>query len=87
MNLERGKDRRGRELGLPVGTILVNQLEYIVEVLIKFAPSLQLRTRTTPGNRFAIRTLQGTRTSTPAEQAAYLDALHELYAVRIGRLL
>ena len=39
MNLERVGNVRSQELDLPVGTILVNQSEYIVEVLMKFEPS------------------------------------------------
>ena len=48
MNLERVNAERSAELELPEGSILVNQMEYIVEVLMKFEPSLQLKTRTTP---------------------------------------
>ena len=33
---------------MPVGSILLSQMEY---VLLKFEPSLQLKTRTTPGNQ------------------------------------
>ena len=39
MNLERVNSVRCHELDLPVGTILVNQMEYIVEVLVKLEPS------------------------------------------------
>ena len=41
MNLERVDADKSEELGLPVGTILLNQMEYILEVLMKFEPSLQ----------------------------------------------
>ena len=51
MSLERVDNVRSQETGLPIGTIVVNQLEYIVEVQMKFEPNLQLRTRTTPGNQ------------------------------------
>ena len=51
MNLERVDAEKSEELGLPVGTVLLNQMEYIIEVLMKFEPSLQLKTRTTPGNQ------------------------------------
>ena len=56
MNLERVNHVRSQELSLPEGTILV--MEYIVEVLMTFEPSLHLKTTTTPGNRdsFATRT-------------------------------
>ena len=50
MNLERIDAAKSEELGLPVGTVLLNQMEYIIEVLMKFEPSLQLKVRTTPGN-------------------------------------
>ena len=60
MNLERVDADRSAELNLPVGSILLSQMEYIIEVLMKFEPSLQLTTRTTPGNQesFAPRPLE-----------------------------
>ena len=36
MNLERVEADKSEELGPPVGTILLNQMEYITEVLMKF---------------------------------------------------
>ena len=51
MSLERVNEEKSEELGLPVGSILLNQMEYVIEVLMKFEPSLQLKTRTTPGNQ------------------------------------
>ena len=51
MNLERVNEERSEELNLPVGSILLSQMEYVIEVLLKFEPSLQLKTRTTPGNQ------------------------------------
>ena len=54
MDLERVDADRSVELELPVGTVLpllLNQMEYIIEVLMKFEPSLQLKVRTTPGNQ------------------------------------
>ena len=36
---------------MPVGCILLSQMEYILDVLLKFEPSLQLKTRKTPGNQ------------------------------------
>ena len=51
MNLERVNEERSEELSLPVGSILLSQMEYVIEVLMKFEPSLQLKTRTTPGNQ------------------------------------
>ena len=44
-------EERSEELDMPVGSILLNQMEYILDVLMKFEPSLQLKTRTTPGNQ------------------------------------
>ena len=81
MSLKRFNKDRSQELDLLVGTISGNQLVYIVEVLTKFEPSLQLRSRRTPGNQesFATRNSLPTRSPTPEEQIAYLDALHELY--------
>ena len=57
MNPERVDAERSTELNLPVGSILLSQMEYIFEVLMKLEPSLQLKTRTTPGNQesFAAR--------------------------------
>ena len=58
----------------------MNQMEYVVEVLIKFEPSLQLKTRTILGNQesFATQTKSTLRPPAPEEHAAYLDALHAL---------
>ena len=56
MNLERVDAERSAELNLPVGSILLSQMEYIIEVLMKFEPSLQLKTRTTPGNQESFAT-------------------------------
>ena len=78
MNLERVNAERSAELELPVGLILVNQMEYIVEVLMKFEPSLQLKTRTTPGNQESFATRPTTKTPTDAEQAEYLASLQAL---------
>ena len=36
MNLVESSAYKGEELELPVGTILLNQMEYIIEVLMKF---------------------------------------------------
>ena len=36
MNLERVNEEKNEELGLPVGSILLNQMEYVIEVLMKF---------------------------------------------------
>ena len=60
MNLERVDADRSAELELPVGTILLNQMEYIIEVLMKFEPSLQLKVRTTPGNQESFATRNAT---------------------------
>ena len=51
MNLERVDEEKGKELDLPVGSILLSQMEYVLDVLMRFEPSLQLKTRTTPGNQ------------------------------------
>ena len=56
MNLEQVDAGRSEELNLPVGSILLNQMEYIIEVLMKFEPSLQLKVRTTPGNQESFAT-------------------------------
>ena len=42
MNLESVDAERSTELNLSVGSILLNQMEYISEVLMKFEPSLRL---------------------------------------------
>ena len=42
MNFERVDTVRSQELSLPESKILVNQLEYIVEILMKFETTLQL---------------------------------------------
>ena len=56
MNLERVDAERSAELNIPVGSILLNQMDYIIEVLMKLEPSLQLKTRTTPGNQESFTT-------------------------------
>ena len=55
-------------------------MEYIVEVLMKFEPSLQLKTRTTPNNQesFATKPKSGPKQPTEAEQAEDLDAFQAL---------
>ena len=78
MNLERVDVDRSVELELPVGTILLNQMKYVIEVLMKFEPSLQLKVRTTPGNQesFAIKNV--TLLSTDEAIQEYLQSLQVL---------
>ena len=77
MNLERVNEERSGELSLPVRSSLLSQMKYVIEVLMKFEPSLQLKTRTTPGN-------QESFVSTPAHLSndraiqEYLQSLHAL---------
>ena len=80
MNLERVNKERSVELSLPEGPILVNQMEYIVEVLMKFESILQLKTRTTPGNQESFTTKPKSVPKQPAEaeQAEYFEALQAL---------
>ena len=78
MNLERVDAEKSEELGLPVGTILLNQMEYIIEVLVKFEPSLQLKVRTTPGNQESFASKQATHISTDAAVHEYLQSLQTL---------
>ena len=75
-------------MSLPEGTILVNEMEYIVEVLIKFEPSLQLKSRTTPGNQknFATRAKTNPKQPTPEERAEYLEALQALVQDEIAEI-
>ena len=75
MNLERVDAERSAELNLPVGSILLSQMEYIIEVLMKFEPSLQLKTRTTPGNQESFATGPTTAPPTEAEHAECLASL------------
>ena len=69
---------RSIELELPVGTILLNQMEYIIEVLMKFEPSLQLKVRTTPGNQESFATKNATFQSTDEAIHEYLQSLQAL---------
>ena len=78
MNLERVDAEKGEELGLPMGTVLLNQMEYVVEVLMKFEPSLQLKVRTTPGNQESFASNQANRFSTDAAIHEYLQSLQAL---------
>ena len=78
MNLERVDAAKSEELELPVGTILLNQMEYIIEVLMKFEPSLQLKVRTTPGNQESFATKQVTLLSTDEAIQEYLQSLQAL---------
>ena len=66
------------ELNLPVGSILLNQMDYIIEVLMKFEPSLQLKTRATPGNQEFFATRHVTSNPTEAEFAEYMKSLQVL---------
>ena len=75
MNLERADKARSAELDLPVGSILLSQMEYIIEVLMKFEPSPQLKTRTTPGNQEFFATRPTTSSPTDEEYAEYLTSL------------
>ena len=78
LNLERVDAEQSAELSLPMGSILLNQMENIIEVLVKFEPSLQLKTRTTPGNQESFATRPTTSTPTEKEQAEYLASLQAL---------
>ena len=78
MNLERVDEVRSAELNLPVGSILLNQMECIIEVLMKFEPSLQLKTQTTPGNQESFATRPTTSNPTDEEYAEYLTSLQAL---------
>ena len=78
MNLERVDEERGQELDMPVGSILLSQMEYVLDVLMKFEPSLQLKTRTTPGNQESF----SPSTSKTSDQAVaeHLESLNALIA-------
>ena len=78
MNVERVDTDRSEELNMPVKSILLNQMEYIIEVLMKFEPSLQLKTRTTPRNQESFATRHATSTPTDAEFAEYMKSLQVL---------
>ena len=78
MNLERVDADKSEELRLPVGSILLNQMEYIIEVLMKFEPSLQLKVRTTPGNQESFASKQASSSSTDAAIHEYLQSLQAL---------
>ena len=78
MNLERVDADKSVELELPVGTILLNQMECIIEVLIKFEPSLQLKVRTIPGNQESFATKNASLLSTDEVIQEYLQSLQAL---------
>ena len=83
MNLEQVNEERSEELNLPVGSILLREMEYVIEVLMKFEPSLQLKTRTTPGN-------QESFASTPAhvdDEQAVQEYLQSLQALAVQDLV
>ena len=42
MNLERVDEERSKELDMPIGSILLSQMEYVLDVLMKFEPSRRL---------------------------------------------
>ena len=69
---------RSVKLDLPVGSILLSLMEYIIEVLMKFEPSLQLKTRTTPGNHESFPTRPTSSNPTDAEYVEYMTALQSL---------
>ena len=75
MNLERVDAGKREELGLPVGTILLNQMDYIIEVLMKLEPSLQLKVRTTPGNQDSFSSRQTNHVTTDDVIQEYLESL------------
>ena len=74
MNLEQVDVDRSAELEL------LNQMEYIniIEVLMKFGPSLQLKVRTTPGNQESFATRNATLFSTDEAIQEYLQSLQVL---------
>ena len=76
MSLERVNEERSEELGLPVGSILLSQMEYVIEVLMKFEPSLQLKTRTTPGNQESFVSTAAHSSDDAIQE--YLQSLHAL---------
>ena len=78
MNLERVDAEKSEELGLPVGTVLLNQMEYIIEVLMKFEPSLHLKTRTTPGNQESFASKQAHHLSIDEAIQEYIQSLQAL---------
>ena len=78
MNLERVNEEKSEELGLPVGSVLLSQMEYVIEVLMKFKPSLQLKTRTTPGNQESFASGQAHHVSTEQAFQEYVDSLQAL---------
>ena len=61
-----------------MGSILLNQMEYIIEVLMKLEPRLQLKTRTTPGNQESFANKQVNHFSTDAAVHEYLQSLQAL---------
>ena len=76
VNLERVNEERSEELSLPVGSILLSQMEYVIEVLMKFEPSLQLKTRTTPGNQESFVSTAAHSSDHAIQE--YLQSLHAL---------
>ena len=83
MNLEQVNEERSEELNMPMGSILLSQMEYVIEVLMKFEPSLQLKTRTTPGN-------QESFVSTPAhlsDDRAVQEYLQSLQALAVEDII
>ena len=77
MNLERVNKDRSAELSLPEGSILVNQMQYTVEVFMKFEPSLQLKTSRQSGE-LGDTTQTYPKAARRRRQAEFLDALHAL---------
>ena len=75
MNLERVDADKSEGLELPVGSILLNQMEYIIEVLMKFEPSLRLKVWTTPGNQESFATKQASSSAAIDEYLQSLQAL------------
>ena len=80
MNLERVNEEKSEELGLPVGSVLLSQMEHVIEVLMKFEPSLQLKTRTTPGNQESFASKHAHHLSTDQAIQEYIGSLQALAA-------
>ena len=53
-------------------------MEYVIEVLMKFEPSLQLKTRTTPGNQESFASKQAHHASTEQALQEYAESLQAL---------
>ena len=61
-----------------MGSVLLNQMEYAIEVLMKFDPSFQLKTRTIPWSQASFASKQAHHVSSEQALQKYVESFQAL---------